>query len=166
MRDKSLKITRATRTSLYSIAVMTKRYFPYTQLDLEKIRERMECGGYCYLAALWQGHTVGYVDFEVKEGYAQVLGLAVLEEFRNKGIGTKLLQKTISAARAEFKRRGIKLERIDLMVLEENAAARRLYEKIGFERKGILDRELYGKRVLVYSKPLSESKPLSSTPAE
>ena len=151
MKEFSFKIVQATPRNLYSIAVMTKKFFPYTTFGFEEIQKRM-AKNFFYYAALFEGHTVGFVDFELKEDYAQIFGLAVLQEFRGKGIGQALLKKAVSAAKSEAKKRRIILQRIDLLVLEENDAAKKLYEKYGFLRKGILDKELWGKRILVYSK--------------
>lgn len=148
-----IAITKASPRNLYSIAVMTKKFFPYTTFGLQEIQKRM-AKNFFYYVALFNNHTVGFVDFELKENYAQIFGLAVLEEFRGKGIGEALLKKAVIEAKKEAKKKKIRLERIDLLVLEENDAAKKLYEKLGFLRKGILDKELWGKRILVYSKQL------------
>jgi len=41
-----------------------------------------------------------------------------------------------------------------LLVAEDNTAAQKLYEEYGFVRKGVLDRQLGGKTVLLYEKTL------------
>ncbi len=58
------------------------------------------------------------------------LGLTVVKEMWNKGIGSKLLNKLIEYA----KNAGIKI--INLEVRSDNAAAIHLYEKFGFKRIG------------------------------
>lgn len=65
----------------------------------------------------------GYVDDETPE-----LGMAVLPEFRNQGIGTKLLSRLIEAAENSY-------ESISLSVAIENPALR-LYRRLGFEVVG------------------------------
>ena len=54
--------------------------------------------------------------------------LAVSEDQRNKGIGTKLIQSTINHARSK------KIPQIKLEVVDTNPKAKKLYERIGFEK--------------------------------
>lgn len=62
----------------------------------------------------------GYVDDNVPE-----VGVAVLPEYRGKGIGTKLLTHLLTEAKESY-------EYISLSVSAENPA-RRLYQRLGFE---------------------------------
>jgi len=74
--------------------------------------------------------------------------LAVLLEYRGRGVGRALLQ----AAAAHARKRGC--AKLTLEVLEDNAPARRLYESCGFR-----DFELAGekRRALFLSKPITAS---------
>lgn len=63
--------------------------------------------------------------------HTAVLGLAVLAEFRGRGIGTALLRATLERARA------VGLTRIELSVRENNQRVVPLYERFGFAREGI-----------------------------
>lgn len=65
----------------------------------------------------------GYVDDKTPE-----LGVAVLPEYRGRGVGTSLLSRLIEAA-------GDKYESISLSVSAGNPAAR-LYQRLGFEEVG------------------------------
>lgn len=58
------------------------------------------------------------------------LGMGLLVSHRGRGIGQHLLKHTLEGARL----RG--LERIELSVLHDNAAARALYERLGFVVEG------------------------------
>jgi ribosomal protein S18 acetylase RimI-like enzyme len=60
-----------------------------------------------------------------------VLGLAVLAEFRGRGIGTALLRETLNGARA------FGLTRVELGVRAGNAHVVPLYERFGFVREGV-----------------------------
>ena len=55
-----------------------------------------------------------------------VAGMALFPEFRHQGIGTRLLERAAENARA----RG--LRELSLIVFEQNAGAKRLYERSGF----------------------------------
>lgn len=58
------------------------------------------------------------------------LGIAVIKEYWNKGVGSMLLSAVIEFARENG------FEIIDLQVRSDNTAAIHLYEKFGFERIG------------------------------
>ncbi len=59
-----------------------------------------------------------------------VLGMGLLPQFRGRGIGTKLIQSALAAARA------FGLRRVELTVRKHNTGAFELYKKIGFEIEG------------------------------
>jgi len=92
--------------------------------DLGFIAEITESGK--KIGATWCRLAVGedrgfaYIDDETPE-----LGIAVLPEYRVKGIGTKLLENLLTAARKKY-------PAISLSVSPNNPAIR-LYKKFGFE---------------------------------
>ncbi len=143
--ESAILIQKADEKQLYAIAVMTAHYFPYTQFTYSAIKTRLENPAIAYFAALEDGHCVGFIDYELKEDRAQVLGLAVLEEHRRKGIAGALLEKAIAEVKAAGK------ARIDLLVAADNDAAKALYLKFGFSHAGKLERQIWGKEVDVYS---------------
>ncbi len=61
------------------------------------------------------------------------MGISVLKEYWNKGIGSRLLGEIIAYARENS------FEVIDLQVRSDNTAAIHLYEKFGFQRIGTHD---------------------------
>ena len=79
---------------------------------------------------------------------AKILGLAVLPEFRGKGIAKKLIATAVSRATA----RGCK--ELFLLVKEDNSVAQSLYGKLGFACRGVLAEKLWGKTILLYAKTL------------
>lgn len=85
--------------------------------------------------AIDNNQVVGWCDIIPKsyEGlrHVGVLGMGILPEYRGKGLGTLLLQKTIEHARSINH-----LEKIELDVFESNSAAIALYQKFGFEVEG------------------------------
>ena len=62
------------------------------------------------------------------------LGMGVHKSFRRLGLGTRLIERTISRAK------GRGLERIELEVLASNTPAIKLYEKVGFVVEGVKKR--------------------------
>lgn len=82
-----------------------------------------------FLAAEESGQLIGYGTGSVIAGEGEILRIAVLEGFRHKGIGRKLLEELVRTARE----RGAK--EIALEVRESNLAARRLYRSSGFHEE-------------------------------
>jgi len=65
------------------------------------------------------------------QAHCGTLGMGLLPKLRGRGIGRKLMQRTIGAA-LEFG-----LTRVELMVRETNVNAIALYEKFGFQAEGL-----------------------------
>jgi ribosomal protein S18 acetylase RimI-like enzyme len=97
---------------------------------LNHIRQR-----YPQLVAISAGEVVGWCDVTPKSrpiyAHCGVLGMGLLPRFRGQGIGTRLILRTLHAARA----RG--LSRVELSVREGNVNAIALYEKVGFVTEGL-----------------------------
>ena len=72
------------------------------------------------------GRPVGLAMLGVRGPRGWVGGMGVLSEFRRQGIGERLLRALLEAAREAG------VQRVQLEVLERDASARALYEKLGF----------------------------------
>lgn len=80
------------------------------------------------IAGDWQGMcTIRIAD---DAAHAEIFGMWVAPEARGSGAGRAIIDAAIDQARAW------KLERVDLWVNVEQAAAARLYERAGFRRAG------------------------------
>jgi RimJ/RimL family protein N-acetyltransferase len=90
--------------------------------------------------ALVDGRIVGWCDIQSSFGQARahvgVLGIGLLPDARHHGIGARLLETAIATAWS----RG--MTRIELTVRDDNAAARALYERFGFEHEGVQRRSM------------------------
>lgn len=86
--------------------------------------------------ALVEDKVVGWCDVQPIDrptrAHNGVLGLAVLAEYRGRGIGSALLREALHGARA------FGLTRVELSYREGNARVGALYEKFGFVREAIL----------------------------
>jgi ribosomal protein S18 acetylase RimI-like enzyme len=92
--------------------------------------------GHPQFVALSAGEVVGWCDVTPASSrpihaHRGVLGIALLQQFRGKGIGTKLIRSSLVAARA------FGLHRVELTVREDNSSAIELYKKVGFEIEGV-----------------------------
>jgi ribosomal protein S18 acetylase RimI-like enzyme len=79
------------------------------------------------------GKMLWYMKEDPNCGIAEFEELYVFEEYRNQGIGSKLMRFSIESVRNHFEKLGIEPRRIYLFVDENNKIARHLYEKFGFK---------------------------------
>ncbi|HXO72380.1 MAG TPA: GNAT family N-acetyltransferase [Bradyrhizobium sp.] len=90
--------------------------------------------GSSQFVAVSAGAVVGWCDVTPIDRpsltHRGVLGMGLLPQFRGRGIGAKLIQSTLAAARA------FGLHRVELSVREHNTGAIELYRKIGFTLEG------------------------------
>jgi ribosomal protein S18 acetylase RimI-like enzyme len=82
-----------------------------------------------YRLILLKEQPIGQEIVDRSEKSIRLIDIALLPEFRRTGVGTLLLKKLVEESRA-------KELPIELKVLKSNAAAARLYERIGFVRLG------------------------------
>ena len=82
------------------------------------------------LKAVVNGEVVGFIAGEIRpgQGSAWIATIAVLPEFRGRGIGKALLQDCEES---------LKVSRIRLSVRATNQVAIRLYEKAGYQKAGL-----------------------------
>lgn len=92
------------------------------------------------VAAFVRGELVGHCDIRRRkaseERHAGVLGVAVLGGHRGVGIGGTLVAEALDRAR----RGGLGL--VELQVFATNEAAIRLYERMGFEKAGVIPNKI------------------------
>ena len=79
------------------------------------------------------GKVLWYVKENPNDGLVELEELFVLEDYRRKGVGSKLVKSSINAVQNHFKSLGIEPRRIYLFTNENNDGARKLYENFGFK---------------------------------
>jgi len=78
--------------------------------------------------------------------------IAVLPEYRGKGISHKLFQALIKDAKAFYKKNKSKLRKLYLLTHADNIRAHKFYEKLGFKHETTLKKHYYkDKDEYVYS---------------
>ncbi len=106
---------------------------PPIETTREFVRNQLEGGGPHYVA-LVGGRVVGWCNIAVNKkpvfAHCGGLGMGVVSEYRNRGIGSELMRYALQHA----KRMG--LERIELSVYESNRVAIQLYQQFGFVIEG------------------------------
>lgn len=88
-----------------------------------------------FVAVSGHDEVVGWCDISPLDrpvfNHVGELGIGVIDTFRRQGIGLKLIEAALEAAR------GRGLTRIELTVRDTNIPAIRLYEKMGFQVEGM-----------------------------
>jgi len=100
------------------------------------------------LLAFHKNELVGVADIYLKdkiESHIGVFGLTIKKEWRGKGIGRILMEKTMNEASNSID--GLKI--IELGVFANNSVAKKLYEKMGFKEYGVLPRGISHKGAYV-----------------
>lgn len=82
-----------------------------------------------FLVLVADGRDAGRLYVHQRETEIRVMDIAILPEFRHRGIGTAALRWVLAAAAAGRKRVSIHVELF-------NPGARRLYERLGFREAG------------------------------
>ena len=101
---------------------------PWAVRDLEEGAR----SGIPFFVAVGAGDTpVAYVVAHFGADEGEILNLGVAPEHRRRGLGQALVQHTVATLRA----RGVRS--VYLEVRESNAAARQLYEGMGFQPVGV-----------------------------
>ena len=111
------------------IAEIEKECFS-AQWSRNGISEELDNENAHFLAAVCDNRVLGYIGVHEVCGEAYIDNIAVRSEYRQLGLGEKLL---IAAQEGAFSR---KCEFISLEVRKSNSAALSLYEKLGYEKVG------------------------------
>ncbi len=92
--------------------------------------EQPNCSNHCLLVAEEKGHIVGWCRVLPAACKGEVtkaeLGIGLLPDYRNRGLGTVLVQRVLDWARETG------LERLWLRTREDNTRARRVFARCGF----------------------------------
>lgn len=95
------------------------------------LKEELSSDNSKYIVAILNKEIIGFAGIKFALDQADIMNVVTRKDYRNKGVGTILLNELISICK-EFKVNFIFLE-----VNEENKPAIKLYEKVGFENVGI-----------------------------
>ena len=126
MHINIMKIEKFALQYLDDVANIEKVCFahPWSRQDL---KNQLDLDTSHFVVAVVDGVAVGYMGLQIFSGEGYVTNVAVLPEYRQRGIAKALI-----GAALKNDMRFITLE-----VRESNTSAIRLYEKAGFENAGI-----------------------------
>ena len=125
-----IKIIPLAQEHLKSLADLEKECFsvPWTY---DMLKSELESPNAIYYVALYDDKVVGYAGMWRILDEGHITNIAVKKEYRNKKIGSILLEKLLDTADS------YSLKFLTLEVRKSNEAAKRLYNKYGFIQKGI-----------------------------
>ncbi len=126
----NLKIRPYRAGDARAIVELSSHYFPAARIDEEEIRRRIS-KRIVYLVAELDERVVGFIDVKVREKDVYIYGIAVQPEFKEKGIGSQLLEKVVQIAKKEGK------GALVLTVKESNTRAIQFYSKRGFSLREV-----------------------------
>ena len=134
--DKELKIREARQADIAELVVLEDlcfdSYYRGHRFTQTEFRYYIRSNRAFCLAATRDSSVVGYVAGVVKRSTSRLLAtvdsIAVLAEFRDKGLGSRLLGSAIQEART----RGC--QRISLVVAERNETGIRFFVEHGFRK--------------------------------
>lgn len=103
--------------------------------EIEWIESYLKKENSILLVAVFNGKIIGNIDFSGHSrqmlSHTGLIGMSILEKFRNKGLGTLLMETAISWAEEHSN-----LEILWLQVFGENVEGIALYKKMGFIETG------------------------------
>ena len=102
--------------------------------------------GYLLLICQIRDEIVGYIDSRVRRGVGHVLGIYVKPCYRKRGIGKKLVDKTLHS----FKKRRCHKARLE--VFADNKEAIEFYTRLNFTQEGFLHQDEEKKDIIIMSK--------------
>ena len=109
-----------------------------------------------YIVAEESGKIIGIVTWLMhglpKHQLCELDRIAVLPQYRGKGVARKLFQALIKDAKSFYRKNKSKLRKLYLLTHSDNIRAHKFYEKLGFKHETTLRQHYYkGKDEYVYS---------------
>jgi [ribosomal protein S18]-alanine N-acetyltransferase len=137
-----VSIRDMTAADLMAVMAIERTAFsmPWRETTFESLLQRSDAD---LLAAVADGRLVGYAVCWTVVDQAELGNVAVDEEWRNRGVGLRLVQAAMERARRR------EAEECFLEVRESNRAAQTLYQKCGFRA--------IGRRRRYYSSPTEDA---------
>lgn len=143
--DAQALINFCTQIFATSKYVLTEpdEYTPTTDSQKNWIEEFHGKPGSVCIVAEHNGEIFANLDFKNKDRrrrsrHRGEFGMGILEAWRGKGLGKALLGRLIEWAKEPSN----PVEKIELMVMEANFPARKLYQSLGFKEEGLIFREI------------------------
>jgi ribosomal protein S18 acetylase RimI-like enzyme len=142
-----MNITRARPEDADWLDEQIREEFPYTEFTPKNIVERINNPKYIVIVARQENIITGFAEIElfIEDSEARLNAIFVDDAWRGQQIATELIQKAINECKHK------KLQRLFLLVKENNVGAKELYKKTGFEYEGPHDKIIQGSKIEIWS---------------
>lgn len=127
---KFMKIIQLTNNNIDDIFLIEKKCFSHP-ISILNLKEDLNNGKYVFIGCEINQIIIGYCGVFITSKEAYINNIAVLQEFRKKGVASKILSEIINIAKEKC------CEFITLEVRESNTSAINLYKKLGFKQMGM-----------------------------
>ena len=153
-----MKIRKATLKDAKGIAKVLIQSYNIRDLNegIKVFKNEIE-KNHNYIVAEENGKIIGIVTWVMhglpKHQLCELDRIAVLPEFRGKGIARQLFNALIKDAKSFYKKNKSNLRKLYLLTHAGNTRAHKFYEKLGFKHETTLKSHYYrGKDEIVYSR--------------
>ena len=153
----AVKITKVSLKDGRGIAnVLVKSYNIKDIMEGVDVFKNETSRQYHYIIAEDKGKVIGLATWVMhglpKHELFELDRIAVLPEYRGKGVSKKLFHALVKDAKLFYRKHKLKARKLYLMTHADNTRAQKLYEKLGFRHETTLKEHYYqGKDELVYS---------------
>jgi ribosomal-protein-alanine N-acetyltransferase len=129
--EKKLRVSKVESSLLPQVFEIERLCFssPFPESYL---RSLAESGSDSFLVAIEENRVVGYVSALVHGKDAHIASIAVLKDYRRRGVGRSLMSELIKSLKLR------RIRTVSLEVRKSNTSAIRFYEGLGFERMGVM----------------------------
>ncbi len=137
-----MKIEKARKEDVHDLLKYLEENEKVTFLDFFKKRVEYYIDNGFILLVKEKEELIGHLFFQVKEninlGVGEIETVNLLEDYRGKGIGTKLIEESVKSMKKHFENVGVKPRCVYIMTRSNNEIAIKVYEKIGFKKQGTI----------------------------
>jgi len=153
-----MKFRKATPRDAIGIATVLKECY-----NIDSIKEGVNVfkeellKKYNYIVADDDGRIAGITTWQIhglpKHELCELDRIAVLPEYRGKGVAEKLFKALIEDANKEYKKFGFKLRKLYILCHADNKRAHAFYKRVGMRKETVLKSHFYkGKDEFVFSR--------------
>ncbi len=153
-----MKFRKASAKDAVGIATVLKECY-----NIDSIKEGVNvftsevAKKYNYIVADDDGRIAGLTTWQMhglpKHQLCELDRIAVLKEYRDKGLGKALFRELVKSANSEYKKKGFKLRKLYILTHADNKKAQIFYKKMGCKHETTLKNHYYkGKDEFVFSK--------------
>lgn len=145
-----MNITLAKKEDVEWLDEVIRIEFPYTEFSKNKIAGKINDTNFDILIARQGNIQVGFSESElfVLKKEARLNAIFVEDAWRDQGIAKAMIAQTINDCKHK------KIQKLFLLVKEENISAKKLYEKTGFKFTGMHDKVIDDSNIEVWEQQI------------